>query len=45
MRQGLNAQQACEKALFTYLERVNNEPEAISLIALDAKVTMEPVLR
>ncbi len=37
MRQGLNAQQACEKALFTYLERVNNEPEAISLIALDAK--------
>ncbi len=37
IRQGLEAQKACEKALFTYLERVNNEPEAISLIALDAK--------
>ncbi len=37
IRQGLDAQKACEKALFTYLERVNNEPKSISLIALDAK--------
>jgi beta-aspartyl-peptidase (threonine type) len=35
MNQGLDAQNACEKALFTYLKRVNNKPEAISLIALD----------
>ncbi len=37
MKLGLDAQKACEQALFTYLERVNNEPKAISLIALDAK--------
>ncbi|HPW53225.1 MAG TPA: N(4)-(beta-N-acetylglucosaminyl)-L-asparaginase [Erysipelotrichaceae bacterium] len=35
MRQGLNAQKACQEALFSYLKRVNNEPKAISLIALD----------
>ena len=35
MKQGLDAQKACERALFTYLERVNNKPDEISLIALD----------
>lgn len=35
MKQGFDAQKACEKALFTYLERVNNKTGSISLIALD----------